>query len=112
MLTNGPMSNVVGANLGGRVTTTFGIVTDQNQPYDVLVDRWKMFESLGFDSLWDTDHFNQPSQPTGPLFEGWTLLAALAVHTTQVRIGVPLRCTVQAPHCAIPQPNLVPVSPA
>jgi hypothetical protein len=27
------------------------------------------------------------------------------------RIGCPSTCTVQAPHCAIPQLNLVPVSP-
>src|SRR5271155_1823437 len=29
---------------------------------------------------------------------------------TQERTGLPLRCTVQAPHSDIPQPNLVPVS--
>src|SRR5215510_5019783 len=29
----------------------------------------------------------------------------------QERIGFPSRCTVQAPHCAMPQPNLVPVMP-
>src|SRR5262245_6450794 len=28
------------------------------------------------------------------------------------RTGCPLTCTVQAPHCAMPQPNLVPVSPS
>src|SRR5256884_9084681 len=27
------------------------------------------------------------------------------------RIGTPLTCTVQAPHCAMPQPYLVPVRP-
>ncbi len=70
------------------MTTTIGICTDQNQPYDTLTERWRMFEELGFDSLWDTDHFNQPSQPTGPFFEGWTLLSALAVHTVSIRIGV------------------------
>src|SRR5271156_5950722 len=26
-------------------------------------------------------------------------------------MAVPLTCTVQAPHCAIPQPNFVPVKP-
>src|SRR5262245_44219560 len=30
----------------------------------------------------------------------------------QERTGLPLTCTVQAPHCAAPQPNLVPVSPS
>ena len=30
----------------------------------------------------------------------------------QDRTGCPSRCTVQAPHSAMPQPNLVPVSPS
>src|SRR5215472_8178307 len=30
---------------------------------------------------------------------------------TQDRMALPSRCTVQAPHKAIPQPNFVPVSP-
>ena len=29
---------------------------------------------------------------------------------THERIGCPSRCTVQAPHRAMPQPNLVPLS--
>jgi hypothetical protein len=46
----------------------FGIVTDQNQPWEALVQRWRLFEALGFDSAWDCDHFIQPSRPTGPYF--------------------------------------------
>src|SRR5882762_4159702 len=30
----------------------------------------------------------------------------------QERTGAPARCTVHAPHCAIPHPNLVPVRPS
>jgi hypothetical protein len=33
------------------------------------------------------------------------------IGTEQERIALPLMWTVQAPHCAIPQPNFVPVSP-
>ena len=43
-----------------------------------------------------------PGQPCSP--------ARLPTTTSQARAALPSRCTVQAPHCAIPQPNLVPVS--
>jgi F420-dependent oxidoreductase-like protein len=66
----------------------FGIVTDQNLPWPDLVQRWQLFEALGFDSVWDCDHFVQPSRPTGPYFEAWTLLAALAAQTQRIRLGV------------------------
>jgi F420-dependent oxidoreductase-like protein len=65
-----------------------GIGVDQNLPFPTLVERWHLIEALGFDSIWDFDHYNQPSRPDGPYFEAWTLLAGLAVHTRRVRIGV------------------------
>ena len=70
----------------------FGIVTDQNLPWPTLVQRWQLFESLGFDSAWDCDHLIQPSRPTGPYFEAWTLLAGLAAVTRTIRIGVLVSC--------------------
>jgi alkanesulfonate monooxygenase SsuD/methylene tetrahydromethanopterin reductase-like flavin-dependent oxidoreductase (luciferase family) len=66
----------------------FGICTDQNLPFATLAERWRTFEQLGFDSVWDCDHFNQPSRPTGPYFEGWTLLGALAARTDRIRVGI------------------------
>jgi F420-dependent oxidoreductase-like protein len=66
----------------------FGIVTDQNLPWATLVERWQLFEALGFDSAWDCDHFIQPSRPSGDYFEAWTLLAGLAAVTTRIRVGV------------------------
>lgn len=66
----------------------FGLCTDQNLPWPTMVERWRRFEELKFDSVWDCDHFQQPSRPEGPYFEGWTLLAALAAETGTIRIGV------------------------
>ena len=65
----------------------YGICTDQSEPYGTLVERWRYYEELGFDSLWDCDHFVRPSDPTADYFEGWTLLAALAAETSRIRIG-------------------------
>ena len=39
------------------------------------------------------------------------LPAASPTEMPQERIATPSTCTVQAPHCAMPQPYLVPVSP-
>jgi len=66
----------------------FGIVTDQILPWPTLVERWQYFEALGFDSVWDSDHFIQSSWSEYPNFEAWTVLAGLAALTKRIRIGV------------------------
>jgi F420-dependent oxidoreductase-like protein len=69
-----------------------GVVTDQILPWPTLVQRWQYFEALGFDSVWDSDHFFQPSWSAEPNFEAWTVLAGLAARTERIRIGVLVSC--------------------
>ena len=66
----------------------FGICTDQNMPWDKNVERWQLFERLGYESAWLCDHLVQPSRPNGPYLEAWSLLGGLAARTEKIRIGV------------------------
>jgi alkanesulfonate monooxygenase SsuD/methylene tetrahydromethanopterin reductase-like flavin-dependent oxidoreductase (luciferase family) len=66
----------------------FGICTDQNMTWTKTVERWQLFERLGYESAWLCDHLVQPSRPQGPYFEAWSLLGGLAAVTHRIRIGV------------------------
>ena len=66
----------------------FGICTDQNMPWEKNVERWQLFERLGYESAWLCDHLVQPSRPNGPYLEAWSLLGGLAARTEKIRIGV------------------------
>jgi F420-dependent oxidoreductase-like protein len=66
----------------------FGICTDQNMTWEKNVERWQLFDRLGFESAWLCDHLVQPSRPKGPYFEAWSLLGGLAARTDTIRIGV------------------------
>ena len=46
-------------------------------------------DELGYDSLWSCDHFIALGpEPTAPVFDGWTALAALGALTSSARLGV------------------------
>ncbi len=65
----------------------FGVTVVQSDPYPVLAEKWRYFEELGFYSIWHCDHLLRSLDPTAPLFEAWTLLAALAAETPRIRVG-------------------------
>jgi alkanesulfonate monooxygenase SsuD/methylene tetrahydromethanopterin reductase-like flavin-dependent oxidoreductase (luciferase family) len=73
-----------------RFPLTFGIVTGQHQmTLAQLVETWQLAESVGFDAIWLFDHFFALyGDPNGPCLEASTLLSALALKTSRVRIGV------------------------
>jgi F420-dependent oxidoreductase-like protein len=68
----------------------FGVQTPpQNTTWQELRDTWKLIDSLGYDTGWVFDHFFAIlSDPSGPCFEGWVSLAALAAQTSRVQAGV------------------------
>ncbi len=69
----------------------FGIQTPQqnSNAWPDMLSVWQEVEQLGFDTAWVFDHFLPIfSDPTGPCMEGWTSLAALAMATSHIRLGV------------------------
>jgi probable F420-dependent oxidoreductase len=54
---------------------------------------WQAADRMGVDSIWTWDHFYPLyGDPDGSHFEGWSLLAAMAVDTTQARFGMLVTC--------------------
>jgi F420-dependent oxidoreductase-like protein len=70
--------------------TRFGIqMPQQHAGWPELLALWEDVDRLGYDTAWGFDHFLPIfSDPAGRCLEGWTALAALAMATRQVRLGL------------------------
>ena len=65
-----------------------GVLVVQNLAYDRWRSRVLEVEQLGYDGVYVWDHLvHRTQEPTDPLFEGLTLLAAAAEFTTRLRLG-------------------------
>ena len=62
----------------------------QHTTWDDMLAVWQAADDIDLiESAWTFDHFYPIfSDPTGPCFEGWTTLAALAQATRRLRVGV------------------------
>jgi F420-dependent oxidoreductase-like protein len=77
-----------GIGYNGWMTVRFGLKLSQDATIDQLRDLWRVADEGGFDSCWVMDHFaTLGGREDGPIFETWTLLAAMAQITTRTRIG-------------------------
>jgi F420-dependent oxidoreductase-like protein len=71
-------------------TVRFGVQTlPQHVSYPDLLSMWQEADELNFDMAFVFDHFMPIySDPSGPCFEGWTLLSSLAAHTRRIKVGL------------------------
>lgn len=69
-----------------RPTLRFGLMYLQAAPFGDVLDRVRLGEEMGFDSLWVADHMTG-QYPGLVSFEAWTLLGAMSLATTRARIG-------------------------
>src|SRR2546423_7816474 len=68
----------------------FGVQTaPQHVTFEALRETWRLIDGAGYDTAWLFDHFLPIlSDPSGPCYEGWTMLAALAGETSLAQVGI------------------------
>lgn len=69
-------------------SSRFGIKLSQRVSVDQMRAFWAVADDAGFDHCWVMDHFaSLGGDDGGDIFDGWALLAAMAVATRRTRIG-------------------------
>ena len=65
------------------------VLSHQATTWSAFRDAAEAADAAGFDSIWTWDHLLASEGPVDqPVFEGWTLLAAIAPLTTRARLGL------------------------
>lgn len=69
----------------------FGIKTaPMHWTWQEMLDIWRRADAIDlYESAWNFDHFEPIGSPdrSGPCLEGWSMLAAMAAHTSRIRLG-------------------------
>jgi probable F420-dependent oxidoreductase len=66
-----------------------GLKLAQDAPIEAYRRVWTIADEAGFDHVWAFDHLATIGGPDdGPVFDGWTLLGAMAVATKRPRMGL------------------------
>ena len=80
-----------GATVTERIVPSFGIKTTPAQvSYEEIQRVWREADTVAeIEHAWLWDHMLPTfGDPAGPVYEGWTLLAALAAQTQRLRLGL------------------------
>jgi F420-dependent oxidoreductase-like protein len=64
-------------------------LSQQVHPIEAQREAWRMADEAGFDHIWPFDHLIAlGNDPTRLIFDGWTILGAIAENTKRARIGL------------------------